>query len=137
SLMKKDEANKVNAKKPNAIRSTYLDKIINTSTNDWPQYHPKLDAILSELEEKLRANQNHLPNPIKGKIFWFLRNFPQPFNEIQAAKIYQIIKKVLKQDDNELLALRENDLSILEDILILARITFPHSDKDYTLFNVY
>ncbi|MDQ8039478.1 MAG: collagenase [Rickettsiella sp.] len=125
-------------KKRSVIRSPYLKRIINAqSYKDWPQYHPYLNEIIKALEEELVLSRDRLAYPIKSKIFWFLRNYDKPYTHEQSKKIYQIVKKVLIEKDSELLALKENDLSILEDILILARTTFPDSEKDFTLFNLY
>ncbi|MES2142652.1 MAG: collagenase [Pseudomonadota bacterium] len=140
NLAQKDiKNNQVNTrKKRSIIRSPYLERIINApSYKDWPRYNSYLNEIIKALEDELVASRNRLSYPIKSKIFWFLRNFDKPFTQEQSKKIYQIVQKVLAQKDSELFALKENDLSILEDILILAKTTFPYSDKDHTIFTSY
>ena len=136
---KKVKNNQVNTrKKRSIILSPYLDRVINApSYKDWPRYNSYLSEIIKALEEELVASRNRLSYPIKSKIFWFLRNFAQPFTQEQSKKIYQIVKKVLAENNSELFALKENDLSILEDILILAKTTYPYSDKDHKIFNSY
>lgn len=111
--------------------SNYIQLIVDYNYKNWSELYQSIDQILEELEE-LISSKKELSNEIKNKIFWFFRNYfssnKHQLSKIQAKKLYDILLEILQQDPC-LLNLENNDLSILEDLLIvLERILYLHPD---------
>ncbi len=111
--------------------SNYMQLIVDYNYKNWPVLYQNVGQIIDELEE-LISNNGMLSYEIKNKIFWFFRNYfssdKNQLSKISAKKLYDILMVVLQQD-RCFLNLEDNDLSILEDLLIvLERIFYLHPD---------
>lgn len=120
---------------------SFIQTILDSDYMNWPSLYYNLDQILEELENELKLNNGLLSNNIKNKIFWFFRNFfsnsKNELSNMQAKQLHHITTVTLFQN-NSLLGFQENDLSILEDILIvLERLIYlyPDLNSDITLLN--
>ena len=118
-----------------------IQKIIDSDYLLWPSLYDNIDQILEELENELNLNNGLLTNDIKNRIFWFFRNFfsnsEKKLSDAQAKQLYHITSVILFQNSN-LIELQENELSILEDILIVVEnLIYLHPDlnSDITLLN--
>jgi hypothetical protein len=118
-----------------------IQKIIDSDYLLWPSLYDNIDQILGELENELNLNNGLLTNDIKNRIFWFFRNFfsnsEKKLSDAQAKQLYHITSVILFQNSN-LIELQENELSILEDILIVVEnLIYLHPDlnSDITLLN--
>lgn len=120
---------------------SFIQTILDSDYLNWPSFYYNLDQILEELENELKLNNNLLTKNTQDKIFWFFRNFfnssKNELSNAQAKQLYHITSVSLFQN-NSLFDFQENDLSILEDILIvLERLIYlyPDLDSDITLLN--
>ncbi|MFZ0219068.1 MAG: collagenase [Candidatus Aquirickettsiella sp.] len=123
------------------IKQNYIQALLDTDYLNWPDLYPNNDHIIDELEEELILNKGVLPNTIKNKIFWFFRDFFSSYknklSKIQAKKLYGVLLIILQQDDC-LRNLRDTDLSILEEILIILErmlYIYPDLKGDITILN--
>lgn len=106
--------------------SNYIQLIVDYNYKNWPSLYQNMDQIIEELEA-LIASEGGLSKEIKNKIFWFFRNFfssnKVQLTKFQAKKLYDILLVILQQDPC-LFNLEDNDLSILEDLLIVLERIF-------------